>query len=510
MTSTTSAPVFRGGQLHRLPAGVTHRTVLDAPIPPALAALIENRDTAITAAVELPAGEVPWTSPAIMFTDEDTSDLRMFPLDAGTLRTLPLSLTFCHNDEIIVGRIDELTLQSGSCPASGVFADNDTGRYFAALVAGGFLRGVSVDLVCPRIDYEPIDYDDDGYPMNFRMVALEWELGGASLTPVPAFADAFVVLGGGVTPDEEPAPAEEPEEPAPADDEEPTPDQTSAVLGDDCVDCGQSARAARVASADVPLFPPAEWFDDPQLGELTAPVWQDDGRCFGHLAGWGICHMSFADECVLAPRSALNYALFRTGYLETADGGQVATGVLTMDTGHADRFASVGAAVSHYDNTGTAFADVVTGEDEHGIWFAGALRSDLDAEHLRAVRASAPSGDWRWHGEGYELVACLLVNVPGFPVARNLVASGENPFAEFMPRAGIVGDRPVSLVASASAVDIARLVQVRDRNVTGGEVDELRARVARAESTIAAQARALSNLEPAIREAARGRIRRRS
>jgi hypothetical protein len=44
---------------------------------------------------------------------------------------------------------------------------------------------------------------------------------------------------------------------------------------------------------------------------------------------------------------------------------------------------------------------------------------------IRALRASAPSGDWRPINGSLELVAVCQVNVPGFPIARALVASGK-------------------------------------------------------------------------------------
>jgi hypothetical protein len=86
------------------------------------------------------------------------------------------------------------------------------------------------------------------------------------------------------------------------------------------------------------------------------------------------------------------------------------------------------AAASHYDHTGTVAADVRAGEDEHGIWVAGALRPTLTDEQIRTFRAAPLSGDWRRIGGRLELVAALAVNTPGFPVprtrARVLVASG--------------------------------------------------------------------------------------
>ena len=81
--------------------------------------------------------------------------------------------------------------------------------------------------------------------------------------------------------------------------------------------------------------------------------------------------------------------------------------------------------MAHYDNTGTAAADVCVGEDEHGIWLAGAVRPTATDEQIHMLRASAVSGDWRPLGRGMELVAALAVNRPGFPITKAVTHDGE-------------------------------------------------------------------------------------
>ena len=81
--------------------------------------------------------------------------------------------------------------------------------------------------------------------------------------------------------------------------------------------------------------------------------------------------------------------------------------------------------MKHYDDTLSAVADVSAGEDSYGIWVSGSLRPDATALQVRALRASAPSGDWRPINGALELVAVCQVNVPGFPVARAMVAGGQ-------------------------------------------------------------------------------------
>jgi hypothetical protein len=162
---------------------------------------------------------------------------------------------------------------------------------------------------------------------------------------------------------------------------------------------------------------PAEWFSDPSLSGPTPLTVTEDGRVFGHLATWGTCHIGIPGTCVEAPPSPSSYAYYRTGVVMT-DQGEVAVGQMTMDTGHAPLSANARTAASHYDHSGAVVADLAAGEDAFGIWVAGALRPGLSAARIDAIRAGALSGDWREIRGHLELVAALLVNVPGFPIPR--------------------------------------------------------------------------------------------
>jgi hypothetical protein len=168
---------------------------------------------------------------------------------------------------------------------------------------------------------------------------------------------------------------------------------------------------------EAPLLPPAAWFDNPGLTGPTSLTVTNEGRIYGHLALWGQCHVGF-DTCVTPPRSLAAYGHFTTGELITAEGDRRPVGQITMDTGHAPLAARAAGAASHYDNTGTAVADCSAGDDQHGIWLAGALRPGVAPEQIRALMAADVSGDWRRVGQGLELVAVLAVNVPGFGKAR--------------------------------------------------------------------------------------------
>ncbi len=208
-----------------------------------------------------------------------------------------------------------------------------------------------------------------------------------------------------------------------------------------------------VASAVEAL--PAEWFANPGLTEPTGVVITDDGHVFGHIATWGTCHIGLAGDCTAPPRSETDYAYFATGSVLT-DVGAIRVANLTAGIGHAPDRAGVRIAAAHYDNTDAVWADVVVGEDEVGIWFAGALRPGASEELVYAARAAGRlSGDWRkvrlasGH-ENYEMVGALSINVAGFPI----------------PHAGLVAGAQVSLIA-------AGVVQPTEADDTLGNVKSL-------------------------------------
>jgi hypothetical protein len=185
------------------------------------------------------------------------------------------------------------------------------------------------------------------------------------------------------------------------------------------------ARASGLTAAGAPVTPPDEWFADPALDKPTPLVVTSDGRVYGHLAAWNTRHIGMPGT-VVPPRSRANYGYYRTGVVTAASGAEVPVGQLTLAGGHASLRSSAAQAAKHYDDTGSAVADLAAGEDQHGIWLAGALRPGVTDTQIRALRASAPSGDWRPIGGTLELVAACMVNTPGFPIARALTASADD------------------------------------------------------------------------------------
>ena len=371
---------------------------------------------------------------------EMTGDGRM--IEDGALRwddlPIPLRVAFKdvggHDGAEVCGRIETVERRDGGdIYATGTFdLGSAVGTEAFRQVSEQMSNGVSIDTddvtfrIMAKADMPEADVADSGDEADpegrVKVAAMSSSdeltviesarLRAATLVAVPAFATARVYAAG-----QAPSTPETPEREENADSEEKM--ARSA-------DADPLSRDSLTAAA-IPTAPPEAWFKDPQLTGPTALVVEDDGRVYGHIAAWGTCHIGQIGKCVEPPTSPSNYAYFRTGALQTAEGTSVAVGHLTMGTGHAGPRDSANAAAEHYDNTGTVFADVAAGEDAYGIWVAGSLRPGISAEQVRVARSAPISGDWRTIRGSLELVGALAVNVPGFPVPRpqGLLASGE-------------------------------------------------------------------------------------
>lgn len=398
-----------------------------------------------------PADEAPADAPTaepdgawegvIAREGEQTGDGRL--IEDGALRwdelPIPLRVAFKdvggHDGAEVCGRIETVERRdNGDIYATGTFdLGSAVGTEAYRQVSEKMSNGVSIDTddvtfrIMAKADLAADDDDTDASPeadeegrvkvasmsSSDEVTVIESaRLRAATLVAVPAFASARVYAAGQV-----PAPAEPSESGENADSE------ADFARSEDA---DQLNRDALIAAA-IPTAPPESWFTDPGLTGPTALVIEDDGRVYGHIAAWGTCHIGQIGKCVEPPTSPSNYAYFRTGALQTAEGTSVAVGHLTMDTGHAGPRDSASQAAAHYDNTGYVFADVAAGEDAYGIWVAGSLRPGIPAERVRVARSAPISGDWRTIRGSLELVGALAVNVPGFPVPRpkGLLASGE-------------------------------------------------------------------------------------
>lgn len=353
--------------------------------------------------------------PLIIPEGMESGDGRIFDKGAITMRDLPLPLLWQiktgegHNGSVVVGKIIEMhRVDDGIGDAYGYFDSGAFGKEAERLVRGGFIRGVSADLDKFEADEEKVDSEngDDSDIKNGRIKIKKARVMAVTLVPKPAFQECQIQV------------IEEESE------------QEDQVIPDgvyvedvDALDASSLVACGMIAGM-IPNEPPADWFENPKLTKATPLTVDDEGRVYGHIAAWHVDHigMSFGTR---PPRSRSKYAYFHTGILRTAESKDVPVGQLTLSGGHASLEASAQEASRHYDDTASAFADVHAGEDSYGIWVAGALRPGTTPEQIRAIRASAPSGDWRPIKGHLELVAVCQVNVPGFPIARARVASGQ-------------------------------------------------------------------------------------
>lgn len=421
-----------------------------------------------------------------------TSDDRFMRLGSIGWREVPIPLTNAisvgedHYGEVI-GAIDEVYRVDNSregineVRARGWFdLDSAAGREAARLVAKGLKRGVSVDLEVLDADAQQLDVECDGLlePCPFRLEVASGRIMGAALVAFPAFPRAVLVPDGTLIPEG-------------SDDGRPF-----------------VAAPLRLTAAGVPIRPPADWFENPGLKQLTPLTVSEDGQVFGHAAGWGTCHIGIQGTCVTAPRTRNNYNYFMTGEVECdcTPPQKISVGQLTLVGGHAPDHATAQAAVAHYDDTRSAVADVRVGEDAHGIWVAGALRPGVTRGQVRTLRASSLSGDWRRINGGLELVAICSVNTPGFPIPRAVVASGVQVSlvaAGAVSALHLPGQHDQANHGGGGEVESARDAGVRER----GEADT--AGKAAAESSIAEkqarldEIRAVSAMDVTVAEAAK-------
>jgi hypothetical protein len=293
--------------------------------------------------------------------------------------------------------------------ARGVLLDTEEANEYKDLMVAGAAGGVSIDGDSAQYSVEEVE--GGKHKVNFNSIRIR----GVTCVAIPAFAGAKISL---VT-----------EENA----------AEFCVGGCPPEGCDHSLNeykskkrklrkgsALSMIAAGAPVRPPVQWFENQNLPGPTPLTVLEDGQVFGHLALWGTCHIGLP-ACTTPPKGG-TYGYFHTGSLSTEEGVEVSVGHLTFNTGHASIHDNAYNAASHYDHTGAVAADVTAGEDEFGIWVAGALRPHLTEEEVRTFKSAPLSGDWRRIGSRMELVAALSVNTPGFPVprekARVLVASG--------------------------------------------------------------------------------------
>lgn len=366
-------------------------------------------------------------------TDDNIQTPRILMADSLSWRELPIPLMAQletadgHTGARIAGQIQEVwrdqreDLGEGAVAlmGRGTFDTSEFGQEVARLVREQTLRGISVDLVGTEwglavaengelVEASDLDFEEmiDG---KFLLALISGSIGAATVTPLQALADATIALVAA--------------------------SRSDARLGNTF---GISLCSPLVAAA--PRVVASSAFERPEAGEPTPLTLTDEGEVFGHAFLWETCHTGFGDQCRTAPISPSDYAYFHLGTVETAEGGEIAVGQITLDTGHADLRAGRAATRRHYDDTGVAVADVRMVDGVLGGWLSGALR-DVPDEDRRKLKAAKLSGDWRQVNGHLELIGLLAVNVPGFPIpraeARMVAAGGEEAEVRALVAAGI-------------------------------------------------------------------------
>jgi hypothetical protein len=351
----------------------------------------------------------------------ETGDGRVIDENALSWRELPLPFMATdttapgHDGAKLVGQIVKIERDGSSVYGDVMLIDSDDADVLRLqrLIRDGDMRGVSVDLdkvdgqleivtddVSEIVKEVEDELDDDTQvvveelenvttvPLNdptMRITAAR--IMGATAVPFPAFAEAQQIVA-------------------------------TLLAGATRIETEQPTHAP----IQAPVHPPASFFADPALTGPTPLTVTDDGQIFGHLALWASCHRGF-DVCTPPPRApGGDYTHFHTGEIITDTGERLSVGNVTVDAGHASLSDDSRLAKEHYDHTGWIGAEIRCGEDQHGIWMAGALRSDLAAERVRALMACDVSGDWRAIDGTLRLIGIASVPVPGFVKQR--VASG--------------------------------------------------------------------------------------
>lgn len=219
--------------------------------------------------------------------------------------------------------------------------------------------------------------------------------------------------------------------------------------------------------------PPGKWFNDPRLTGPTPVTVDTAGRITGHLAVFGRCHHGLRhgteDRCLMAPRSPHGFPRFNTRQVITTM-GTVRAGVITLNPEEQpDPAHALARMVAHWDNTTTQAAAVHAGQDDHGVWVAGALLPFLDRERCARMELARFAGIWQETDGRMELagamaldaraaVAARLLNPPN--LSRTLVAAGALPAP---PTSGRVLSAAALALRTRQARAHARLERARTR-----------------------------------------------
>lgn len=165
------------------------------------------------------------------------------------------------------------------------------------------------------------------------------------------------------------------------------------------------------------------------------------------------------EGCIKPPKgSPTSYEYAHVGETITADGDSIKTAVIAGGIPHPDNNAPADLVPNIYANTGHQVMRVRYGQDDNGLWFAGALFPNLAEHEVATIRASALSGDWRWQtqfrkdNEGaYDFSGAIMVNIPGYRVETDGLLAGrsETIMASSKPIEETMSDKHEPIIATS-------------------------------------------------------------
>jgi hypothetical protein len=419
-----------------------------------------NERTPADQTLDPPEGGIAFTIPVAVLEGYETPDGRFLTAGNGGRRDLPMTLMamlenpnggWGHDGAIAVGRVDtlerfdasaEINPLTGDAYGTGVWGwratgwltphpDQEGSEAAVQFIRDQVIRGVSVDLDEFQAHEEILAVDEDGWPTDWRIIVDEWSIGQMTVCPFAAFPGATIVLD------------EDEEAVAPAAVAASGQPGTLTFHGSGCAPCDAATLTASAAPTETsgglaPTYPPRAWFDRQEVRNPTRHVYvgraedgTPTGQVWGYIAEWDTCHTGVGDSCIRAPRlGEAGYRSFHTrGSVYTAEGEELGIGLLTYGGGHANINLGVTPALAHYDSAGTAYVKCRVGEDDRGIWFAGAFRPQITRDQIEEFAAHPLSGDWRADAGDRDVrfVTALSVNTPGFHVGTRmaLAASGQ-------------------------------------------------------------------------------------
>lgn len=310
-------------------------------------------------------------------------------------------------------------------------------------------------------------YEETGEEPALELLVTQGRVRAATLVSIPAFAE--------------------------------TPRPLELVAAEPTEDETQRAHAL-VASVGVRTRPDVSAFTLPELAEPTPITWDfATGRVYGHVATWRTCHVGYSDVCITAPRDdeANGYAAFNRFPVQTADGGTVWAGRITVGGRHPSLNLTAAATMAQYDAKTTA-AHVRAYSDAHGIVVAGVIELAADAPQRAVLERRKVSGDWRETSAGLSLVEILALSPgprahaePGFPIPGTFTANGRQ--TALTAALGPYPDSLTVLRSSAPLVDVDALADALARRQEERAAARVSARLERAalerelEPTLAAE-----------------------